>query len=237
LRLVDIATIAQAVAVIAACWAIISGVGAWKREFIGKRQIELAEQVLAKFFEVNDAIAFIRNPFSSADEGKSRKRNDSEDAKDSELLDRGYIVFERYQKKQAVFSEFNVLKYRFMATFGVGTENIFVETNRVLNSIFISARMLSTHYWKRQERIMGPDEFYKHLDEMHRHEGIFWDTSAEDDKIRSQLSAIQAALETVTAPCFQEPIRLYSFLTKRWNSMAKTSHSGHSQAVAAEPKR
>jgi hypothetical protein len=48
----DLATIGQAVAVISACWAIIAGVGAWKREFIGKRRIELAEQPLGKFFEV-----------------------------------------------------------------------------------------------------------------------------------------------------------------------------------------
>ena len=66
----EISTIAQTVAIVSACWAIISGVGAWKREFIGKRKIELAEQVLAQFFEVRDAIACIRNPFSSSDEGK-----------------------------------------------------------------------------------------------------------------------------------------------------------------------
>ena len=91
----DIATIAQAVAVIAACWAIISGVGAWKREFIGKRQIELAEQVLAKFFEVKDAISFIRNPFSSKEEGKSREKSERELENESELLNRGYIVVAR----------------------------------------------------------------------------------------------------------------------------------------------
>lgn len=46
--------IAQAVAIISACWAIISGIGAWKREFLGKRRIELAEEVLATFFEIKD---------------------------------------------------------------------------------------------------------------------------------------------------------------------------------------
>lgn len=54
--MIELATFVQMIAVISACWAIISGVGAWKREFIGKRQIELAEQVLAKFFEVKDAL-------------------------------------------------------------------------------------------------------------------------------------------------------------------------------------
>jgi hypothetical protein len=127
---IEVATIAQAVAVISACWAIVSGVGAWKREFIGKRQIELAEQLLAKFFEVKDAIAFIRNPFSSSDEGKSRQRAATELPQESELLDRGDIVVERYQKKEGVFAEFNTLKYRCMATFGADTERAFVETKK-----------------------------------------------------------------------------------------------------------
>jgi hypothetical protein len=39
-------------------------IGAWKRELIDKRQIELAEQALAKFLEIRDAVAFIRDPLS-----------------------------------------------------------------------------------------------------------------------------------------------------------------------------
>lgn len=215
--MLEITTIAQAVAVILACWAIISGVGAWKREFIGKRQIELAEQLLAKFFEVKDAIAFIRNPFSRSDEGKSRERASAESSVESELLDRGYIVVERYQKREGVFTEFNTLKYRCMATFGPDTELAFVKTNKVLNSIFVSARMLASHYWQRQGRVpMEPDEFRGHLDEMHRHEGIFWDTGEEQDEVREQLQEIQASLEAITAPCFKEPMKLFSVLTTPW---------------------
>ena len=213
----NIATIAQAVAVISACWAIISGVGAWKREFIGKRQIELAEQVLAKFFEVRDAISFIRNPFSSTEEGKSRHKSEREQPHESELLDRGYIVVERYEKKEKVFAEFNTLKYKFMAAFGAETEEIFAETNKALHSIFSSARLLATHYWLRQGRVqMEADEFQKHLDGMHRHEGIFWDIYSEDDEIRKKLKEIQKILEDTTAPCFKEPMKTYSLLTWKW---------------------
>jgi len=213
----EIITIAQAGAVISACWAIISGIGAWKREFIGKRQIELAEQVLAKFFEVKDAIAYIRNPFSSSNEGKTRQRSDNELTNESELLDRGYIVVERYSAKESVFAEFNTLKYKFMASFGVDTEQIFNDTNKALNSIFVSARMLATHYWKRQGRVsMEGDEFQRHLDEMHRHEGVFWDIGNEEDEIRKKLNEIQEKLEKATAPCFQEPMTSFTLFTKKW---------------------
>ncbi len=143
-----LANIGQAIAIIAACWAIISGVGAWKREFIGKRKIELAEEMLATFFEAKDSIAFIRNIFSNTGEGTSRKRGDNEQPEESQLLDRGYIVYERYEKKKEVFVRLGVLKYRFMASFGHETESIFSDFDETLNSIFVSAQMLATHYWQ-----------------------------------------------------------------------------------------
>jgi hypothetical protein len=220
--MVEIATIAQIVAVISACWVIITGVGAWKREFIGKRQIELAEQVLAKFFEVKDAIAYIRNPFASSDEGKTRQRLAGETTAESELLDRGYIVVERYSKKENIFAEFNTLKYKFMASFGLETQKIFIDTNKALNSIFVSARMLSMHYWQRQGRVqMDHDEFQRHLDEMRRHEGIFWDIDSDADEIHIQLNAIQDKLEQATATCFQEPMSTFRILTKKCYSLIR----------------
>lgn len=215
--MVEFASIIQALAVVSACWAIISGVGAWKREFIGKRKIELAEETLAAFFEIKDAIAFIRNPWSIGTEGNSRKRSEHESEEESQLLDRGYIVFERYESKKALFLRFDTLKYKFMALFGTETEIIFKDTRQALNSIFSSANMLSTYYWQRQGRVqMEKDEFQKHLDEMQKHQGIFWDRYSEDDEIRNLLANIQEQLETTTKPCFEEPMKSYSILTMKW---------------------
>lgn len=217
--MLDIATIAQSVAIISACWTIIAGIGAWKREFIGKRQIELAEQTLAKFFEIKDALTYIRNPFSNNEEGKTRKRDDRETEEDAELLDRGYVVVERYGKKETAFAEFNLLKYRFMATFGADKEPIFIDTYKTVNSIFHSARLLATHYWKRQGRVqMEENEFQRHLDQMNKHEGILWDSGSEDDEIQIQLQSIHARLEAATKHCFQEPVASYAWFTKKWFS-------------------
>ena len=213
----EIITLTQAGAVVLACWAIISGIGAWKREFIGKRQIELAEQVLAKFFELKDAIAMIRSPFSSLGEGGTRKKSEYESDETTGLLDRAYIVFERYSKKEAVFADFNTLKYRFMASFSANSEQIFIDTNKVLNSIFASAQMLGTHYWQRQGRVpMEQEEFKQHLEEMHQHERVFWDYGTDEDEIREKLAKIQQRLEVIVKPCFQEPMRTYSWLTNSW---------------------
>ena len=220
----DLATITQAVSVLAACWAIISGIGAWKREFIGKRRIELAEQTLAKFYEIRDAISFIRNPFSHKDEGSSRLRSDRETSEQTEWLNRGYIVVERYALKEDIFAEFNSLKYRFMSSFGSQTGEIFVATSRASNSIFVSARILAIHYWQREGRgSMGLDESHRHLEEMNKHESILWDAGDENDEILTELAKIQAQLEAVVMPCFQEPTSIIAVFTKKLRQYL-TSH-------------
>ncbi|MEX1215120.1 hypothetical protein [Saccharospirillum sp.] len=214
--MIELATIGEAVAVIAACWAIISGVGAWKREFIGKRKIELAEDMLASFFELSDAVAFIRNPFASSNEGRTRQRGEHENPEHSKLLDRAYIVFERYEQKKEVFVRLNTLKYRFMAVFGSETESLFHDIGRTVNSIFASANALGTRYWPQQGRVrMDEEQFQRHLDAMQRHEGIFWDTYGEDDEIRQRLAEYSTRLERITAPCFEEPLKSYKIITQK----------------------
>ncbi len=70
----QLADFLQSVSIILACLTIILGVDAWRREFIGKRKIELAEDVLTRFYEARDAIARIRSPFSTSREGGSARR-------------------------------------------------------------------------------------------------------------------------------------------------------------------
>lgn len=212
----ELAQFLQAISIIIACWSVIAGIGAWKREFIGKRKIELAESALAGFFEVRDAIAFIRSPWSNMDEGKSRERAAHESKDAAELLDRAHVAFERYQKKREVFNTFTTMKYRFMAAFGKEAEPIFVGVNTTLNRIFVSARMLGTFYWQRQGRVqMSDDEIKRHLADMNEQEQIFWDHGKEDDVIKKELADLLESLEIITAPCFEEPSTMYSLFTKK----------------------
>jgi hypothetical protein len=196
--------IIQNISVIVASILAIIAINAWKKEFIGKRKIELAEDVLAKFFQIKDSISFIRNPFSNSEEGKTRQKRDNEDERASELLDRAYVVFERYEKQKDVFNEFNIMKYKFMARFGKETDEIFIRVNKVINKIFIAGRMLGNHYWQRQGMVtMSDQQFKKHLDEMNKHEGIFWEMDIENDEIRKELEEIQQKLEQATREVFK----------------------------------
>jgi hypothetical protein len=214
---IDVATLGQAFSVIVACWTIIAGIDAWKREFIGKRKIELAEQTLAKFFEIKDAITYIRNPFSHIGEGRTRERSPNETSAESEALDRGYVVVERYQRRETTFSDFQLLKYRFMATFGQETEEIFSETFKIVNSITFAATTLAHHYWNRENRLEHrPDAYERGIKEMQDFEKVIWDYGKGDDEIRLKLVEIQTKLEAVTKPCFDEAMGTYTALIKRW---------------------
>ena len=66
------------ISLIIVSWSAIYGIDSWRREYRGKRQIELAEDTLALFYQAQDIINWIRYPLSSADEGKSREVIDEE---------------------------------------------------------------------------------------------------------------------------------------------------------------
>lgn len=194
-----ITDVITAISVATAAIAFVVGVNAWKREFVGKRRIELAENVLALFYEAQDAIREIRNPFSYNSEGKTRKRSEHEIEEEAELLDRAHIVFERYQKREKLFAELRSIKYRVMATFGSTAGESFDELNKVLNEIFASANILGTYYWRRQGRVaMKPDEFQEHLKQMHKHEAIFWFMGEEDDEITPRIQHAVEKIEAIT---------------------------------------
>ena len=54
---------ATAISVVIAALSFVYGVSAWRREFVGKRRIELAEEVLALAYEIEEIIGSIRSGF------------------------------------------------------------------------------------------------------------------------------------------------------------------------------
>ena len=101
----ELSELAKNISVIIGALALISGIRAWKREYIGKRKIELAEDTLMLFYQARDAIREIRNPFGRIGEGSSRQKADNETASETELLNRAYVVYERYQKQEDIFNK------------------------------------------------------------------------------------------------------------------------------------
>ena len=197
----SILQVIQAVSLIVAAWTAIYGIRAWRSEFVGKKRIELAEEVLVRFYEARDVIRIIRNPFGYVGEGSTRQGAEGEAPEEKQILDNAHVVFERYEKHGELFNRLQSLRYRFMAQFGVDTAQPFDDLAGILRDIFISARMLS-HYWRDQGRRIWPNEnaFPEHLAQMQRHEAVFWEMSGDDEinqRVEDTVKKIEAICSSV----------------------------------------
>ena len=212
----DFSELAKNISVTIGALTLILGIRAWKREYIGKRKIELAEDTLMLFYQARDAIREIRSPFGRIGEGSSRQKGDNETDSETELLNRAYVVYERYQKKEDIFNKLQSTRYRFMARFGRKNEATFIELNNILNDIFISAQMLGTHYWQRQGRVkMEGEEFKRHLNEMHEHEATFWFQGEKRDKIGPRVEKVIEQIEEITKSILVEKDVWFKELLKK----------------------
>ena len=180
--------------IIIAALVAIFGIDAWRREYVGKRRMELAEEVLALFYQVRDILGAIRNPVGFNGEGESRKAGENESPETKKALDLAYVVVERYNKHVEVFARLHALRYRFMAQVGIIESQPFDELDQVLNQIFLAARRLARE-WSRHERQFASEadraSFMKRLRES---EAIFW--SGEDpDPIEDKVEGLIAKIE------------------------------------------
>lgn len=195
--------IIENVGLLVAAITAIYGINAWRREFRGKRQYELAEEVLCMLYDCRDRLRAIRSPFSRTEEGSTRKADPRETEDQTKLLNRAYTVFERYQTHQEAFAKLFALRYRFIALFGVEAAQPIEEFRAALNEVFIAAQMLPLH-WERQGRVrMEEDQFKQHLQEMHEHESVFWGTFSERDKFNAKVESIVRRMDDTCSSIFR----------------------------------
>ena len=175
----------EAIAVIVAAGSVIYGVNAWRREFVGKRNIEFAEEVLATFYESRDVIDTIRNIFGSVGEGSSRIPAKNESKDETEIYNNAYVVFERYQKHSKLFNKLYAMRYRYMARFGArfGKEasKPFDDLHSIINEIFIAANMLR-FYWleNRKSALKSKEERKLDIKMIREQEAIIWKQGSKD---------------------------------------------------------
>lgn len=194
ISLENISDIAVIIASIAATYGILS----WRKErdeFTGKRNIELAEEVLTLFYEAADVISSIRSPFGFGGEGSTRKASENETAEEKEIYDRAYVVIERFERHQDVFNKIRAMRYRFKARFGDEAIKPFDELHAVVNEVLFSSRKLRRH-WLQQGKPMNEDRFQKHLEDMEKAEAIFWE-GMEDDPIKPRVTKLVETIEGI----------------------------------------
>lgn len=187
-----IASVVNTLAIVTASIVAICGINAWKKEFQGKRKIELAEEVLALFYEARDAIGAIRNPFGYQGEGSTRKPQGNEPPEQKNARDRAYVVYERYQKRQKVFNKLHSKRYQFMARFGNEKAKPFEDLRMIVIEIQISASRLA-EIWS--EPAFGEED----KKERKEHESIIWSVG-KDDPIKPRMKKVISDIEAICRP-------------------------------------
>jgi len=174
----------------------IYGINAWRREHIGKRRIELAEDTLAAFYEAADAISAIRHPLSYSSETEDVERGENESEAQFQARKNASVVFKRYNDRSELFNRLHAMRYRFMAIIGKDEAAPFNNLNKITHEITVAARMLA-RLWPR-ERFQTQEEYEQHLERINRSEAIFWEGLAEEDPIAPR---VEQVLNEIEATC------------------------------------
>lgn len=184
----------------------IYGINSWKREFRGKRKMELAEDVLTLFYEAQAAIHHMRNPLAGGSEGKSREREDLETEDQSLLRDRAFVLIERYLRYEKTFSRIQSLRFRFMATFGKDTIKPFDELNMIVSQIILAAKRLPGIWEKSETDFEAPIKGEGHLTRRARMESFFYEDLEEKDEVLKKLNAVISSVETTCSKAISKGV-------------------------------
>lgn len=135
-------TIVASVAAIVASGVAIYGINSWRLEFKGKRDIELAEEVLELFYRAQDAIRAIRSPLGHESEGQKVIERLKVEGNESKISIQMAVLLERFEEREEIFQKLHALRYRFIARFGKDKAKPFDDVKQSINTMFISAKML-----------------------------------------------------------------------------------------------
>jgi hypothetical protein len=202
MALKDWTDIIQSAAVTIASIVAIYGINAWKDEFIGKRRIELAEEVLALFYQARDTIQVIRSMVGYEGEGKTRKPGPNEKPEHKDALDQAYVLIERYNKHIDMFSRIHALRYRFMAQFGAEASAPFDDLNRLLNELIFAARRKARLATMSERSLRSEAAEEKYQREWVETDRIYY-SGGEDDPMAPRLAKIITDIESRCQPVIQ----------------------------------
>jgi len=194
-------------------WIAIYGINAWKNEHIGRRNIDLAEDSLALFYEAADAIRFIRQPFSFPSETDSVVRNDNESEREFDARKNASVVFIRFNQHQELFSKIYATRYRFMARIGKDKAKPFEDLNKISKEIKTAARVLA-RYWPR-DYFRTEAQLDDHQGRVDKYESVFWD-HGDDDDINTRLDNIITEMEIISKTVIDQNNGLLTFLTRTY---------------------
>lgn len=187
------AAIISSLTLLLAALSFLYGLNTWRREFIGKRRLELLEGVLSQFYEAQDAINYIRNPFSFGGEGETRKEIPGESDREKKGKTKAYVPYERYLTYEKLFADLRSQKYRMMALFGAEYGAPFDGIKRETNGIIMASIELGRKYWVEDRSYYNEEQNRQFYDIAHKYESTIWHIDGDeiDLKISEHVNKIE----------------------------------------------
>jgi hypothetical protein len=196
---VNVAESLKSASIVVASWVAIWGISAWRREHVGKKRLDTAEEMLSLFYQARDAIGEIRSPGSFASEASGRARSPYESEEDASIRDRAYIPIARYQRQSEFFGKLKSLRYSAMAQFGPHFGKPFDDLDQVVREILAATSTLA-NLWR---NLGGPENAGRNLELMRKLEARIWAGASADggtDEMAVRIDTIVSEVETLARP-------------------------------------
>jgi len=193
--LMELSGILRDIAVIIGIGIAIYNINSWRREHIGKRKIELAEDTLTLFYEAVDVIHYLRSPGSFASETKDIKQMNGESEDAYQARKNASVLLKRYNEHKELFSRIHAMRYRFMVQIGKEEAKPFDELRKIILELISSARRLS-RLWARSH-FRTEEQWTKHQQDVKKYESVFWEGWSENDSINPRVEKVLSDIERI----------------------------------------
>ncbi|MGN7883616.1 hypothetical protein [Ensifer sp. 22460] len=199
-----------AIATGAGVYVAVGGLNAWRRETTGKRDIELCQAVIERFYEAEQRMDALRSPASYASEGKTRQRDESESDEERDRRDHLFVPLARLESQSEFWSEFFSYSFRMRALFGENAAAAFDTVDAALRSFRAAA---ITRY---QALFRNPNGL--NAETHQRFEERIWAGYAERDEIAAKMAEAIKAMEAICIPIVRstKPSALVANFLKRY---------------------
>ncbi len=154
------------------------GLHSWRREYVYKRRVELAEEILIMFYKMKETISWIRSPVLLDYEESELEQQLKTASSDNKKCPIYYLAPKlRIQKAKDLISSFSAMKYIAMIKLDAKLLDKFNEINEILHQISVNSLWLFRDY-----RSVS-------LVEVRKAEQVIWETPTkrEVDEISSQI--------------------------------------------------
>ncbi|MCP4583907.1 MAG: hypothetical protein GY839_20030 [candidate division Zixibacteria bacterium] len=186
----NVLEIIESIFIILASIVAVLGVITWRFKMVGKKQYELAENILAKFYEAKDRLKYIRNPLSFR----------SKDDEEGHYTD---ATVERLENTKSFMLDLLKLKYQCMANFGSETGKLFDDFDNILDEISKSVHFLRTV--TNMGIGSGSQVSDSTVDKIHESEAKIW-RGIDGDKISFRLEKIIRDVERICKPVLKKRV-------------------------------